>query len=460
MATSTLALGQASYDLLESLEKVTQSINKDGSTTQTVRATQRGGEISGLRVEGSLEGGIYNFNIADRSVGMVIADNLDSFNSTNINFLANADQANVALGNGNQRFNASGAFTNSTLSSGEGYDTVRIGGAATGTDINLGNEDGWGSKFVTISRAQTDLDVNTGGGNDSLLFLGTLTAGGDPNNKPWSNSIDPSPQEYSNIINSGKGNDTVILIGGVKGNYEVQLSEGDDSVIFGARSASEYFSLDTGIGSDTVTLGYITNNARINLGTDGFYSDSLVLGLGAEITNSTITSGQDSGDFLTFNGNVTATDLNLGAGGDSIQANAFVSFGSGTSSTAWDLGAGNDTLIFNGDLSGGGIINLGSGQDSIALFGGGNGGQWYWNWNDSLLIDLGIDSEADTIEFGDPYAYSGFAIQNFGIEDILIIGGSSYGYNDLSYYSDDSVGDLAEFKQANNTWTLLGYPAP
>ena len=106
-----------------------------------------------------------------------------------------------------------------------------------------------------------------GEGDDTALFLGTLTAG--PNLV--------TPKEYNdgqNIVDMGAGDDSATFLGGVQGGvagstgYEIQLGAGDDIVVFGANSTSDGFLLNTGTGSDTVKLGRTTSNAVIDLGWD------------------------------------------------------------------------------------------------------------------------------------------------------------------------------------------------
>jgi hypothetical protein len=377
VVASTLALGQASYDLLDAL--VTSSTNKDSSITETIRATKRGGTITGKQsAEGDAAvafsanfGEISTLNVADLSEGLNISD-ADAHEYTefteglnaNINFFSNAENAQVSLGAGDNRFNAARAFTNSTVSALGGSDTVRIGGDASGSQILLGD----GDNNVTISRAASDLDVHVGTGDDSLLFLGKLT----------------DDAYGANYIYTHEGSDTLRLIGGVDGNYTIGLGSGDDNVIFGANSISSGFYLETAQGNDLITLGKGTENANITFGyaagpiTTG--SDTLVLGVGADITNSTITSMQTGGDSLQLSGYIFGSDFYLGTGADKI------------------------------DLLGTGLYSS---------------------------IDLGYDNSVDTVTFSDASGYFDNVINNFGSQDVLIIGGYTYGYNDIDGVSAD-----------------------
>ena len=128
--------------------------------------------------------------------------------------------------------------------------------------------------------------------------------------------------------------------------------------------------------------------------------------------------------------------------------------GADTPEAFWDLGGGNDTLRFReysdisalGDESYG-LFYLGTGADSLSLLGTGFGELG------AIQFDLGDDSDIDTIEFGLDSAYSGLLIDNFGDEDILIIGDSEYRYEDIFGFGGDD--DLSTFLAAGNEISSL-----
>ena len=485
MAATTLALGSASYQLLDALVTTSPNNAPATGTTATLSAKQRGGVI------GSVVGGeklditvpfgtaahqVTAFNVSSVSDGVTVRDadwNVvggTTGSNAAINFLANASNAQVLLGGGDNRFNASRDFVGSTINAGGGNDSIRIGGAATGSLVNTGG----GNDTLIVGRTSTDFDANLGAGDDSAMFLGALVAGADTT-MPWDASMHgqssvssiPStspttgmsmqgqspvpfsyptepgmgtsmpgqslaPRAYANIINMGEGNDTASFKGGVTGKYELQMGGGADTTVFGANSLSSGFLLDTGAGSDSTVLGWQTSNAKIQLGS-GAFSDTLVLGLGADITNSTITSYQSSGDRLSFDGDLMSVGILLGTGQDSINLTGTAEF-AGTFDS-WSLGAGNDTVTLNdgSDVFGPGLISLGAGADSMLLR----------NIGDGFMIDLGIDSSTDLIEFaestsGSDFGYTGLTINNFGRQDILIIGNDSLTYSGLTSYMSNS----------------------
>jgi len=455
-SSATLALGQASYTLLDVLnddDAKVASLSKRGST-ETLSAVKRGGEISDIGILGD---GSTTLNVTDRSSGLFYAENHTS-NSTvdsKINLLAGSFDSTFELGNGDNRLNSARDLTYSEVTAHEGDDTIRIGGSADGTSVSTGA----GDDQFTANRGSVGLDVAMGEGDDTALFLGTLTAG--------LNLVTPFDINYGrNIIDMGAGNDSATFLGGVQGGepgstgYEIQLGAGYDTVVFGASSRSDGFVLNTGTGSDMVTLGRTTTNAVIDLGwdsggdgdhqnTDLFYEqgDLVVLGIGASLADSLIRSGQ-SEDALLLAGTVTDTTLDLGLGNAEVDVFGAVVFSDDTDAF-WDLGGGNDSLTFReySDISllgneSYGYFDLGTGADSLSLLGTGFG-----EWG-AIEFDLGDDNDIDTIEFGLDSAYSGLLINNFGDEDILIIGDSEYGYEDLFEFGVDD--DLSTFLAAGN----------
>jgi hypothetical protein len=472
-ASATLALGQASYDLLEVLDLAENgaSLSTKGST-QTLSAVKRGGEIFDIGIGGD---GLTTLNVTDRSSGLFYADVGDVANpkyDSKINLLAGSSFSTFELGNGDNRFNAARDLTDSEVTAHEGDDTIRIGGIADGSFVSTGD----GDDQFTANRGSEGLDVVMGEGDDTALFLGTLTAG--PNlvtPKGYNAYAGVSDMDFvindgQNIVDMGAGDDSSTFLGGVQGGfpgstgYEIQLGAGYDTVVFGANSTSDGFLLNTGTGSDYVKLGRTTSNAVIDLGwdngdegDDGYdgnpdldsaQGDLVVLGVGATLADSLIRSGQ-SNDELILTGTVTDTTLDLGWGNSEVDVFDVVGF---SHYTEWDLGGGNDALTFHewSDISllsedGYAYIDLGTGADSISLLGSGFGDAW-----SGIEFDLGSDGDGDTIEFGLGSAYSGLLISNFGDSDILIIGSDSYAYDDVFSSGYDYDENLETFLASGN----------
>lgn len=458
MPASTLALSQASYELLEVLEDGTRSENQANTarvrqqgSRATLQADRRGGLIEDLGIQAEAATSLL---ITDRSSGLtysdfdVLAGGPASANA-NLNILADADDASLELGAGDNRLNAARDLVDSEVSATTGSDTVRIGGNANGTFVALGD----GNDQFAANRGGTGLDVAMGAGNDNALFIGTLTAG--------ANSQTPfEVQHGQNLVDMGIGDDRATFINGVQGGdpgssgYEIQLGAGNDTAVFGGKSSSDGFVLNTGTGSDQVVLGELTSNAVIDLGWDdggqttASSGDLVVLGTGASLEESGIRSNQ-SLDTLRLAGTVTDTSLDLGWGSALVEVDGSAQFGFNGDDTVWDLGAGDDSLIFGqlSDLSSGsgsGYINLGSGSDELSLLGTGDAGF------SAIEFDLGNDGDSDTVVFGLDSSYSGFTISNFGETDILFIGLGKYGYGYQFLNEDANEWDLDTFQSIGN----------
>lgn len=493
MPASTLALGQAAYDLLDELDG-----NADGQISadlesitirENVRSSVRGGVINGLSIgaDGNFsfnpaevdKGTIDSLNILDRSRNFTFTDSdLDTTEETtsvdgvdgvyntesglasnaDINFLGSAESANVGLGGGDNSINASRDFTNSEIQSLDGADTVRIGGSADGSFLSTGA----GKDNLRVARSSEDLNVSMGDGDDEALFLGALTPG---ESRSTSKSITSStPNDGVNIVNMGRGDDKVEFIGGIQGSnmfqfgtqlgwidsyddsgYEVQLGAGNDLVEFGSNSNNSGFALNTDTGQDTVVLGGSTQFAQFDLGSDSS-GDSVVLGAGAEFMNSVIRSSNSAGDTLRLAGDVIDSAIRLGSGDDSVKVDGVLDFTQGES--VWDLAGGDDTLVF-GELStlstfaGEGLISLGTGADELSLEGSALA------FGD-VEFDLGLDADVDTIRFDSSTGYSGVVISNFGDNDILFIGEGQYGFGYEFLNEFANAAQIDEFQSAGN----------
>ena len=467
MPASTLALGQATYELLDALDGENSPSPGDlegQSVVETVRAEQRGGVLEnldiGVREDFSFGGGaglgnIRALNIADATQGLTFNDsdlrNGAQSSNANLNILRQADGANLGLGGGDNRLNAARELTDSQVQALGGSDTVRIGGRADNTFISLGD----GDDQLLVGRSSQDLDVDTGAGDDRALFLGALKSSSNvPNSQVQIN-------EGSSLVNLGAGDDLALFRGGIQGSpstnpstngYEVQLGEGDDVAAFGRGSRNDGFVLNTGVGSDVVDLGYTTTNAVVDLGWDNggntSSGDTVVLGAAASLEDSVIRSGQ-SQDVVKLAGSVIDTSLDLGWGDSSVDVSGTVLMGSSGSLDTWDLGTGSDTLVFSStsdisDGGSGGYVELGQGADSLGLYGSGYG----------VEFDLGNDNSVDVVRFADDHAYMATTISNFGTNDILWIGQGQYGYQYefLNEFANEYA--LDDFRFANDViWT-------
>ena len=443
---STLALGQAQYDLLE-IESVDGSPEGSAVLQNSGRGVVRlladsTGEISNIDVgitympqNGSqhidalnIYGNSRNLNVRDSVPntpgGALSGDELTLENDANINFLGQAIESEVALNGGNDRLNVSRDLKDSHVTSTWGNDTVRIGGQAIESEFLLGE----GDDLLILGKGGEGVDAALGEGNDTAMILGKFKEGEfegyftDP-------GVDNSTG-MNNILDMGKGDDKALLLDGVDGNVEVQLGDGEDTIIFGGGSESRGFKLGTGSGEDSVVLGQSTEDTQIDLGSD-FGGDTVVLGIGNLLANSSISSANGN-DSLSFAGNLEGVEMEFRGSGDTdVNASGYVLMGDHRSydTSVWDFGAGEDNLTIDGDLAmisstGQAYFNLGSGSDSIQL-----GGTVFGNGQ--IEFDLGDDSSIDEVYIENSLDVTQVSFSNFGSNDILYIGDDMYGYGDI-----------------------------
>ena len=444
---STLALGQAQYDLLE-IEPPSDGAPEgngvlENSGEGVVRLfADESGEVSNIDVgitfqpqNGSqhidalnVYGNARNLNIRDSVPNALDGNsNHNDFaleNNSNINFIGNVEDSEVALNGGNDRLNISKEFVGGHVTATNGSDTIRVGGIAVESEFLLGEDD----DMLILGRGGMGVDAALGDGNDSAMILGKLEEG-DAEGYFIELGIDNSTG-MNNVLDMGKGDDKALLLDGVQGAVEVQLGEGEDTVIFGRNSQSEGFKLGTGSGEDSVVLGQVTEHTSIDLGHDSA-GDTVVLGVGSLLANSSISSanGRDS---LSLAGDLEGVEMEFrGSGNAYVSASGNVLMGDHRSfdTSVWDFGAGEDTLSIGGDLAmisstGKAYFNLGNGSDSISLEGSVFG-------SGQIEFDLGDDDSADFVKIENPIDVMQVAFSNFGNNDVLYIGDNMYGYEDI-----------------------------
>ena len=438
---STLALGQAQYDLLE-IEPLPDNspdgsgeLDSSGQGVIRLSAPDESGDVSNIDV-----GIVYQAdNLSQRINALNIYGNADNLNvrdsifnnsdqlllenAANINFIGNVNNSEIALNGGNDRVNVSRDFVDGQITSTFGDDTVRIGGITNESQFLLGD----GNDLLILGKGGSGIDVALGDGNDTAMVLGKLEEG--ESEGYFTNLGLDNSTGMNNVLDMGEGDDKTLLLGGVQGSVEVQLGEGEDTVIFGRNSQSENFKLGTGTGEDSVVLGQKTEHTQIDLGWD-VAGDTVVLGVGSLLANSSISSanGRDS---LTFAGDLESVEMKFsGSGNASVTASGNVLMGDDSSdSSVWDFGAGDDNLSFNGNLAmisstGNAYFNLGFGSDSISL-----GGSVFGSGQ--IEFDLGDDNDMDIVRIMNPTDVTQAAFSNFGQKDILYIGDNMYYYDDI-----------------------------
>lgn len=102
----------------------------------------------------------------------------------------------------------------------------------------------------------------------------------------------------------------------------------------------------------------------------------------------------------------------------------FGNFATGLSSANIDLKGGNDSISFKPDsetLSS--RVMAGVGADTIVFANNAFSGD--------TTVDLGNDADVDSVELKDENEHSNFTVKNFGDDDRLIVGSTTYNYADL-----------------------------
>ena len=150
---STLALGQAQYDLLEIEPPSEDAPEGSGVLESSGEGVVRlfageSGEVSNIDVGISFQpqngsqhidalnvyGDARQLNVGDSVAntpgGTQNVDELVLENDANINFIGNVNDSEVALNGGNDRVNVSRDFVDGQVTATFGNDTVRVGGTA------------------------------------------------------------------------------------------------------------------------------------------------------------------------------------------------------------------------------------------------------------------------------------------------------------------------------------------
>ena len=423
MASSTLSLGSSAYELLEALDPSKSSddakIRDRGNGNVDLLSATNGALIgdstatgNGIGIQAAaLSNGmdVKVFGASDElkfTAADVVADGTESGSDAaadKVRLFGNAEKLELQTGGGADNIAALRDATNAKISTGSGDDTLRIGGKADGSLISTGT----GDDNILVGRASDGIDIVAGAGDDTVTFNNKFTTSGTLRTESYDDGTGgTATTQFSNLIDLGAGNDQLTARDGIEATgvarYRVAAGEGNDTITFGANSDSEGVDLLTQAGSDSIVLGQSITDSTINFGADTNSSnlgDTLVLGSGGSMINTTITSGNAGGDSLVMGGYVSYDNSTFtsqfGSGADNID------FSNGTADFAgslWNLGGGNDTLTLNGSS----IINA-----NFALGGGSN-----------------------TVYANSAAFFDGVVISDFGADDVLIIGTATIAFAD------------------------------
>lgn len=336
------------------------------------------------------EGLISNGLVA--GLGLAVAVEYDSVEVLKVQLGAGSDRfkinstqsAEVQLDTaaGNDAIQVESIRSATTIKAGQGDDLIEVGGANQGLDMIQG--------YLSVKGEQGNDVVILNDANNTANTVGTLTE---------TSVIGlgmPGQVDYDAIenlaITMGSGNDTFTIASTHRGQTKINTASGNDAVTMWAIAGET--TVKTGFGDDIVQVG--NQNQLFS----GIQNDLLIRGsLGNDtlrIINTAATTDQSSviTDSMITGLGMTGTvqygaielvDIQLGAGGDSLQV-----LNTHVGQTQIDTGAGNDN-VFIAAITGATALKMGRGDDSVAIS---NSSQTVNKIANSLVIkgDEGRDS--------------------------------------------------------------------
>lgn len=332
-------------------------------------------------------------------VGGAANDTLIGDNNANV---LNGDLGNDTLtGNGgNDTFQFNDTWGSDTVneSIGGGSDSIDFTGATVPVTFTIGTgaiTDGANTITQPITAAE---NISAGPANDTFVFLaaaaisGTINGGGGTNTLNYSaynTSVTAnlltgvatgtgSVQGISDIIGgsagdnlTGNGNANVLT--GNAGNDTLTGSSGDDTYIFGNAWGNDAITEIAGAGTDTLNFSAATTNLTVTVGS-GAITDGTSHLTQASTSAENVTTGSGNDTFVFQNGATLGGIINSGTGTNTLDYSAY------TTGVTVNLLTGTAT----GTASIQSISNVTGGSGDDALTG---------NDNDNVLAEsLGIDT--------------------------------------------------------------------
>ena len=261
----------------------------------------------------------------------------------------------IDLGAGDNKLSVTGSYRYGAITAENGNNTVSINPSSTAfttSSLTVGN----GNNSIALGSTSSST-VSLGHGKNTVAISTlsqSLLNGGDGGNKIDLTSVATS------TVNLGLGQD-VVTVATMSGSsalpLEFNLGGGSDS--FAVSTSATYGNIRMGAGDDTVSFGTSAkavtsiSNVAVDLG-DGVNKLSVYAGT-STAANSLTVSGAVSGD----------SAMTFGTGADKLTFdNATL-----TSGMTVNLGAGADTLALTGSTAGRGSFNGGTGIDVLNLGG-------------------------------------------------------------------------------------------
>ncbi|MDD5053687.1 MAG: calcium-binding protein, partial [Sulfuricurvum sp.] len=378
-----------------------------GSENDTLKIIGNSNAIMSEEGDDILTGG-GAYNVIDTGIGNDSIEFSQVFVAA-YNYTMSNNQITTGEGNDSLIFTGlNSPAENNVIDTGEGDDNVEIYNIQNST-VHLGEGNNVGRFFNT-----NNVDIDSGNEIDTIILshnnfgMTLLTNGGD--------DLIYGGLGSENILDTGSGNDILMVDYYVKGNFwsgsvslinsEIKMGDGNDQLISGEYSEVSSNIIDMGNGTDKLKL--IGNSNTINTGSEndviqvvGNFNaimsengDDVLSGKGA---NNVIDTGTGD-DFLTFsegvgrwyeNYNMSNNQINMGEGDDTIE---FASYNNSyvnilTDKNIIDMGAGNDTAkIYNLFNS---TVHLGEGENS---------GQFSYTYG--INVDSGDEIDNITLSSG------------------------------------------------------------
>lgn len=469
MASATLSLSSASYDLLEALDSAKDSklnVKTSGNTYQ-IKSTVKDNSIEGLGITtGPLDSQYLNDDqdwIKTGTGGKV--NNKSQYRSSNVNIFSSVSDFEAALGDQADTLNIFGNVSGSLIQldnkadpTGNYNDILNIqGNLIAGDNGNNTIYAGGGNDTIRIAGKAEDANIFLGFGNDSLVISGNASnvdVKGDDLGAPNGNDyIEFQGNAFNTRVNAGGGGDTVIFSKGLStdqsdlssdsitlsdglptpltGLAAVELGSGNDSLVLGKGAYFENATFNTGSGSDTISIGSAQfNNVKFQL--DGFHDTA---------TNGGSEQNFSGGDKITSAANTWFTGTNFSS--NNIAGDTLV-FGSGNifTDTNFYLGQGNDSIVFgsgstfNNYNDIGSTINAGLGADTI-VFGSGT------SFFDNTTLNLGNDGVQDIVRFAANSFTPDIRIVGADNNDVLFVGTDAYRYDTSNHFWTDGTDTIS-----------------
>jgi hypothetical protein len=373
-ATSKTSLGSTGANTYQVGAVTHTDVNSAGAISDAIKAT---GNIADA--EFNLSAGE---NLLDASGKTLTAVKINSENgSGGTTVLAGSivgrkadDLSSISLaGSGDNTIKASGTIKNAAIDIGEGTGTVEAGSIANAT-LSMNGTSG----KLTVNGRADKLTYSGSNGADAIKILGAVS----------NSDFQLGEGENSVLIQNAKG-----VAQKVSNTNFAASGEGSTSLVMGAYTyrnpgAGEYGNkIALGAGKNDIVMGGITGKGTVGLeiNLDAASAEKQTVIINGSVKNLTY-NGSDADDDLSVRGGVSNSTINLGAGDNSFTAqNAKGAYQNIGNSNITATGSGSTSVKIGNytyNAAQGNEISLGDGSNSIEI------GKISGKGNKGLIIDL------------------------------------------------------------------------